>query len=84
MVPVGRDARLSGANVRYPAAAQQAVDTRSSEALNLAALVQAPILVAPEVLVDAEARRTGDSPEAARLRKARVAPPMTFGVELGE
>ena len=51
----------------------------SSDALNLAALVQAPILVAPEVLVEAEARRTGNSPEAARLRKARVAPPMTFG-----
>ena len=50
----------------------QAVDARSSDALNLAALVQAPILVAPEVLVEAEARRTGDSPEAARLRKARV------------
>jgi bifunctional DNase/RNase/catechol 2,3-dioxygenase-like lactoylglutathione lyase family enzyme len=45
----------------------QAVDARSSDALNLAALVQAPILVAPEVLVEAEARRTGDSPEAARL-----------------
>jgi bifunctional DNase/RNase len=47
-------------------------DARSSDALNLAALVQAPILVAPEVLVEPEARRTGDSPEAARLRKARV------------
>jgi bifunctional DNase/RNase len=57
----------------------QAVDARSSDALNLAALVQAPILVAPEVLVEAEARRMGNSPEAARLRKARVAPPMTFG-----
>jgi uncharacterized protein len=50
----------------------QAVDARSSDALNLAALVQAPILVAPEVLVEAEARRTADSPEAARLRKARI------------
>ena len=62
----------------------QAVDARPSDALNLAALVQAPIFVAPEVLVDAEARRTGDSPEAARLRKARVAQPITFGVELSE
>jgi bifunctional DNase/RNase len=61
-----------------------AVDARSSDALNLAALVQAPIVVASEVLVDAEARRTGDSPEAARLRTARVAQPMTFGVDLGE
>jgi bifunctional DNase/RNase len=56
-----------------------AVDARSSDALNLAALIRAPILVAPEVLMEAEARRTGDSPEAARLRKTRVAPPMTFG-----
>jgi bifunctional DNase/RNase len=57
----------------------QSVDARSSDALNLAALVQAPIFVAPEVLVEAEARRSGDSPDAARLRKARVAPPITFG-----
>jgi bifunctional DNase/RNase len=57
----------------------QSVDARSSDELNLAALVQAPIFVAPEVLVEAEARRTDDSPGAARLRKARVAPPMTFG-----
>jgi bifunctional DNase/RNase len=62
----------------------QAVDARSSDALNLAAQVQAPILVAPEVLVDAEARRTGDSPEAARLREARVAQPITFGEDLSE
>ena len=53
-------------------------------ALNLAALVQAPIFGAPEVLVEAEARRTGDSPEAAHLRTARVAQPMTFGVDLSE
>jgi bifunctional DNase/RNase len=57
----------------------QSVDARSSDALNLAMLVQAPIFVAPEVLVEAEARRTGDSPGAARLRKALVAPPMAFG-----
>jgi bifunctional DNase/RNase len=62
----------------------QAVDARSSDALNLAALVQASIVVAPEVLLDAEARRTGDAPEAARLRQARIAPPITFGVELTE
>jgi bifunctional DNase/RNase len=57
----------------------QSVDARSSDALNLAALAQAPILVAPEVLAEAEARRAGDAPEAARLRKALVAAPMTFG-----
>jgi uncharacterized protein len=56
----------------------QAVDARPSDALNLAALVQAPIFVAPEVLQEAEARRTGDSPGAARLRRALVAPPMTI------
>ena len=56
----------------------QAVDARPSDALNLAVLVQAPILVAPEVLQEAEASRTGDSPGAARLRRALAAPPMTI------
>jgi bifunctional DNase/RNase len=56
----------------------QAVDARPSDALNLAVLVQAPIFVAPEVLGEAEARRAGDSPSAARLRRALVAPPMTI------
>jgi bifunctional DNase/RNase len=37
----------------------QSVDARPSDALNLAALVQAPIFVAPEVLHEAEARRQG-------------------------
>ena len=55
----------------------QAVDARPSDALNLAVLVQAPIFVAPEVLHEAEARRAGDSPTAARLRRALAAPPMT-------
>jgi uncharacterized protein len=58
----------------------QSVDVRPSDALNLAALVQASIFVAPEVLQEAEARRTGDSPEAARLRRALEAPPMTVGM----
>jgi uncharacterized protein len=55
------------------------VEGRPSDALNLVALVPAPIFVAPEVLQDAEARRQGDSPEAARLRRAAAAPPMTIG-----
>ena len=55
----------------------QPVDARPSDALNLAVLVQAPIFVAPEVLHEAEARRAGDSPTAARLRRALAAPPMT-------
>jgi uncharacterized protein len=56
----------------------QAVDARPSDALNLAVLVGAPIFVAPEVLQEAEARRVGDSPGAARLRRALAAPPMTI------
>jgi uncharacterized protein len=56
----------------------QPVDARPSDALNLAALVQAPIFAAPEVLQEAEARRAGDSPAAARLRRALVVPPMTI------
>ena len=56
----------------------RSVDARPSDALNLAVLVQAPIFVAPEVLHEAEARRTGDSPGAARLRRALAAPPMTI------
>jgi uncharacterized protein len=56
----------------------QAVDARPSDALNLAVLVRAPIFVALEVLQEAEARRQGDSPGAARLRRALVAPAMTI------
>jgi bifunctional DNase/RNase len=54
------------------------VDARPSDALNLVALVQAPIFVAPQVLQEAEARRAGDSLEAARLRRALAASPMTI------
>jgi bifunctional DNase/RNase len=57
----------------------QSVDARPSDALNLAALVGVPIFAAPAVLQDAEARRAGDSLEAARLRRALTAPPMTVG-----
>jgi bifunctional DNase/RNase len=59
----------------------ESVDARPSDALNLVALMQAPIFVAPEVLQEAEARRQGTSAEAARLRRALEAPPMT--VETG-
>jgi bifunctional DNase/RNase len=51
----------------------------ASDARNLAALVRAPIFAAPQVLPEAEARRAGDSPGAARLRRALAAPPMTVG-----
>jgi bifunctional DNase/RNase len=57
----------------------QLIDVRPSDALNLAALVQAPIFAAPEVLQEAEARRAGDSPAAVSLRRALAAPPMTVG-----
>jgi uncharacterized protein len=56
----------------------QSVDARPSDAVNLAALVQPPIFVAPEVPQEAETRRAGDSPEAARLRRALAASPMTI------
>jgi uncharacterized protein len=46
------------------------VDARPSDALNLVALVPAPILVARELLADAEAKLEGDSPEAILLRRA--------------
>jgi uncharacterized protein len=57
----------------------QLVDARPSDALNLAALVQALIFAAPGVLQEAEARRAVDSPEALRLRRALAACPMTIG-----
>jgi uncharacterized protein len=57
----------------------QSVDARPSDALNLASLAQAPIFAAPGVLQEAEAIRVGDSPTAARLRRALAAPPMTVG-----
>ena len=57
----------------------ESVDARPSDVLNLAALVDAPIFAAPEVLQEAEARRAGDSAGVALLRKALVAPPMTVG-----
>jgi bifunctional DNase/RNase len=54
------------------------VDARPSDALNLAALDPVPILVAGEVLADAQNRLEGDSPEAVRLRLAPEAYPMTL------
>ena len=52
------------------------VDARSSDALNLAVLTQAPVFVAPEMLADCNGRQEGDSAEAARLRQAIAASPM--------
>jgi bifunctional DNase/RNase len=76
LVPV-RDGTAYGATVEVEGGSGAAlVDARPSDALNLAALVHAPIFVAPEVLADAESRLEGDSPEAASLRLAlKSAPP---------
>jgi hypothetical protein len=52
------------------------VDARSSDALNLAVLTQAPVFVAPEMLADCIGRQEADSAEAALLRRAIAAGPM--------
>jgi bifunctional DNase/RNase len=52
------------------------VDARSSDALNLAVLTQAPVFVAPEMLTDCIGRQEGDSAEAALLQRAIAAGPM--------
>jgi bifunctional DNase/RNase len=54
------------------------VDARSSDALNLAVLVGAPIVVALEMLDDSDKRQVGDSAEAVLMRRALTAPPMTI------
>jgi bifunctional DNase/RNase len=54
------------------------VDAKPSDALNLAALVQAPIFVAAEVLADAADRMEGDGAEAVNLRRAPTYLPMTI------
>jgi uncharacterized protein len=70
LVPVAHGTAY-GATVEVEAASGfESVDARPSDALNLVALVPAPILVAQEVLADAESRLAGDSPEAIALRRA--------------
>jgi uncharacterized protein len=54
------------------------VDARSSDALNLAVRVGAPVFAAAEVLADYESRLRGDSAEAGFLRRAPGARPMTI------
>jgi bifunctional DNase/RNase len=54
------------------------VDARSSDALNLAVLTGAPVLVALEVLEDSDRRQEGDSAEAVLMRRALTACPMTI------
>jgi bifunctional DNase/RNase len=52
------------------------VDARSSDALNLAVLTQAPVFVAPEMLADCIGRQKAESAEAALLQRAIAAGPM--------
>ena len=52
------------------------VDARSSDALNLAVLAQAPVFVAPEMLADCIARTEAESAEADQLKRAIAAGPM--------
>jgi bifunctional DNase/RNase len=54
------------------------VDARSSDALNLAVVLDAPVFAGPEMLADCARRMEGDSPEATLARSALTAGPMTF------
>jgi len=62
-----------------PDGVERTVDARSTDALNLAILLGAPVFVAPEVLEDC-ARRflEGDSPAAATARRALTSPAIGF------
>lgn len=80
LVPVRGGTAYSSTVEVEGASGVASVDARPSDALNLAALVHAPIFVAAEVLADAEGRLEGDSPEAANLRLAlEVDPPPMEG-----
>ena len=52
------------------------VDARSSDALNIAVLTHAPVLVSAEMLAECISRQEGDSAEAALLLRALAADPM--------
>jgi bifunctional DNase/RNase len=54
------------------------VDARCSDALNLAVITDAPVLASAEVLAECISRQEGDSAEAALLRRALGADPMTI------
>ena len=55
------------------------VDARSSDALNLAVLAEATVVAASGVLADCLSRQQQDSAEAALMRRALTAGPMTIG-----
>ena len=59
------------------------VDARSSDALNLAVLMDARIFAAPDVLADCIGRQEGDSAEAAVMQQALTAGPMTITTVAG-
>jgi len=75
-VPAGGTAYCAAVEVES-APGVASVDARPSDALNLVALVPAPIFVARDVLAQAEAERQGDSAEAILLRRALEADQMT-------
>jgi bifunctional DNase/RNase len=52
----------------------QPVDARCSDALNLAAITGAPVVVSPPVMDDCARRQQGDSAEARLLRMALAVP----------
>jgi len=54
------------------------IDARTSDALNLAALMGAPVFAAPEMLAECAAWLAGDSVAAANGRMALTAAPMTI------
>jgi bifunctional DNase/RNase len=54
------------------------VDARCSDALNLAVRTAAPVLVSLEVQADCDRRQQADTAEAAQLRWALTAEPMTI------
>lgn len=76
LIPIGDGIAYGSTVVIEGGAGTVSVDARPSDALNLAALVHAPILVAPEVLADAAGRLENASPEADRLRRALESEPM--------
>jgi uncharacterized protein len=57
----------------------ESVDARPSDALNLLALMPAPIFVAPEVLAEVHTRMEADSPQANLLRRAVETEQMAVG-----
>jgi hypothetical protein len=59
----------------------RSVDARPSDALNLAAITDTPVLVSPEVLADCYRRQEGDSAEARMLRLGPATPQMTITME---